>query len=77
MKTARSACEGQTFYLYTPSSSDPVLNSNNVFYKVSGEQLANTLCRLFCKEHLSESLRPSFFVKSTDEVDQDEQILLD
>jgi hypothetical protein len=77
MKPASSARDRQSFYLFTQSSGQPVLSGNSVFYKASGEQLANRLCQLFCREYSSESRRPGFFVKSADEVDPNEQVLLD
>jgi hypothetical protein len=76
MKPASSVRDGQSYYLYAPPGKS-MLSSNSVFYRVTGEQLANTLCRLFCKEYSAESEEPGFFVKSTDEVDPDEQVLLD
>lgn len=77
MKPASPARDGQGFYLYTPSPSQSVLTSNNVFYRVVGEQLAGTLCRLLCRGYSLESGKPGFFLKAVDEVDSDEQILLD
>src|ERR1700687_3515036 len=77
MKPASSARDGETFYLFVASPDQLVLSSDSVFYKVSGEQLAATLCRLFCKEYPCESGRPGSFLKCADEVDPDEQILLD
>jgi hypothetical protein len=77
MKPARSALDGKSFYLYTSSLGQSTLSSDSVFYKAVGELLANALCRLFCKEYSSESGKPGFFLKSADEVDPDEQVLLD
>ena len=77
MNPASSASNGQTYYLYASPPGQSVLSSNGVFYKATGEQLANTLCRLFCKEYSSESMGTSFLVKCMDEVDLVEQILFD
>lgn len=76
MKPASPVRNTQGFYLYTPSPGQSALCSNNVFYRVVGEQLASTLCRLLGKEYSSEPGKPGFFLKSTDEVDSDEQIFL-
>ncbi len=75
-KAEPQSAKHQAYYLYALPPGQSGLSSNSVFYKVRGEQLANTLCRLFSKEYTSESRGPGFFVKSADEVEQDEQVLL-
>lgn len=77
MKAAHSARDEQTFYLYVSSLELPILTSESVFYRVAGKRSATQLCRLFRKEYSSESGSPVFFLKSSAEVDPDEQILLD
>jgi hypothetical protein len=67
----------QKFYLYTSFSLPEVLRSDTVFYKVTGEESARTLSRLFCKEYSSEVGQPTFLLKRADQIAPDEQLLLD
>src|ERR1035437_968530 len=67
----------QKFYLYASFSDPEVFSSATVFYKVTGEEPARTLCRLFCKEYPSEVGEAGFLLKCADEIEPDEQILLD
>jgi len=54
-----------------------MLGSSNVFYWVASQHVAKTLCRLLSKEYSSQPGVPAFLLKSADEVEQDEQVLLD
>src|SRR5271165_3326819 len=65
------------FYLYSDSSTASTLSSGNVFYWVASEQVAKTLCRLLSKEYSPEAGEPIFLLKSADEMEQDEQVLLE
>jgi hypothetical protein len=67
----------QKFYLYASFSYPEVSSSATVFYKVTGEEPARTLCRLFSKEYPSEVGEAGFLLKCADEIEADEQILLD
>lgn len=65
------------FYLYSPATPSLALHSGNVFYRVSDEQSAKALCRLFQKEYSSGESGPYFSAVPADEIELDEQILLD
>jgi hypothetical protein len=67
----------QKFYLYASLSDPEVFSSATVFYEVTGEEPARTLCRLFCKEYSFEAGEAGFLLKCADEIEPDEQILLD
>lgn len=72
-----SAARERNFYLYTCPSQFSTISSGNVFYRVIGADLAETLLKLFCKEYSFDVGGRSFFLKCTDEVEPEDRILFE
>jgi len=69
------ATRTQAFYLLTARAGAPALSRNTAFYKVTDAKVAQSLCRLFTKEHGNDGTH--HFAVAPDGVSPDDQILLE
>src|SRR5262245_46976791 len=65
------------FYLFASSTEAPDESPAAVFYKVKGDLLAASLCRLFIKEYSDTNGHPTFHHKAATLISSETQILLD
>jgi hypothetical protein len=77
MQVTLPVAREQDFYLYTCASRSSPISSSNVFFRVTGVELAETLRRLFSKEYSFGADDRSFFLKCADEVEPEDRILFE
>jgi hypothetical protein len=65
------------FYLFAISPEITEESASSVFYRVSGEPLAHSLCDLFTRQYTEKTGSPTFRQKQTASISLAEQILLD
>ena len=65
------------FYLFASLAGETAQTNGSVFYKLEGESLAKSLCRLFTREYGDAAGRPAFHHRAATSISLEEQVLLD
>lgn len=65
------------FYLFAFATEARDESSATVFYKITGQSLAESLCRLFAREYADAEGRPGFHYKAATLISTETQVLLD